>query len=1531
MMRANATASPAGAQWSPLIPVSIVPAAAAGLPNGKVLLWSSYDRFAFGGTGQTYTVLFDPLTQLGTEALVTQTGHDMFCPGTTNLSDGSILVNGGENGTKTSIYNPSTNTWSSGALMNIGRGYEGNTLLEDGSIFTLGGSWGGGAAAAGGRNAELWTAAGGWKLLTGVPVDPAIGNDPAGVYRGDNHMWLFTAPNSQVLQAGPSAAMNWIDTTGNGHIMPAGNRGDDVYSQNGNAVMYDVGKILKLGGGPAYDTGAATASTYAIDINAGVTVRKLAPMAYPRVFANSVVLPNGQVLVVGGQTFSKLFSDDNSVLVPELWDPTTETFSTLPPIAVGRNYHSVALLLPDGRVMSGGGGLCGAGCVANHADVQILTPHYLLNADGTSATRPVINTAPLTATRGTSVAVTTDSPIASFALLRVGSSTHTVNNDQRRIPLQFSSTGTNAYALSLPTNPSVLLPGYYMLFAINANGVPSVSKMVQVTTSGAPKLTNPGTQATVSGTAAQLTLNAVPASGSLAFSATGLPPGLQINAATGAVTGTATTAGLYRVTVSAQDAVATTSTQFQWNIVALDVPVQYARLEAVTEINGNPWTSMAEFNLLDTNGALISRAGWTVTADSAELVGENAPPTNAIDGDASTIWHTQYQGGAPYPPHIFTVNLGAARNVGGFKYLPRPGGGNGTIAGWRFYTSTDGAAWTLVAQGSFANSATEKIVYPFGNAATTNQPPALSAVANQSNTVGQSVSLALAATDPDGDTLSYSATGLPAGATINAATGLISGTLTTAGTYNVTALVSDGRGGSASRAFVWTVAAVGGGGGSVQYVRLEAISEVNGNPWTSMAEFNVLDGSGVLISRTGWTVAADSVELVGENAPASNAIDGNASTIWHTQWKTASPPPPHTFTVNMGATHTVGGFKYLPRPAGNTGGNIAGWRFYTSPDGAVWTLVGQGTFANTSTEKIVYPFGSASTNQAPTLSAVANQSGSVGQSVSLALAATDPDGDTLSYSASGLPAGATINAATGVISGTLSTAGTYNVTAQVSDGRGGSASRSFVWTVAAAATNQSPTLNAVANQGNSVGQSVSLALTAADPDGDTLSYSATGLPAGTTINATSGVISGTFTTAGTYNVSAQVSDGRGGSASRAFVWTVGAAGSGGGTVQYVRLQAVSEVNGNPWTSMAEFNVLDSNGAILPRTGWVASADSVELVGENAPASNAIDGDASTIWHTQWKTASPLPPHTLTVNMGAAQAVGGFKYLPRPAGNTGGNIAGWRFYTSADGVAWTLVGQGTFANTSAEKIIYPFGSAVVDQPPTLSAVANQSNTVGQSVSLALAGSDPDGDALSYSASGLPAGATINAATGLISGTLTTSGTYNVTAQVSDGRGGSASRSFVWTVAVVSSGGGTVQYVRLEAISEVNGNPWTSMAEFNVLNTSGTVVSRAGWTVSADSAELVGENAPASNAIDGSASTFWHTQWQGGSTPLPHTFTVNMGSGVAVGGFKYLPRPAGNTNGTIAGWRFYTSTDGVAWALVGQGTFANTSAEKTVTLP
>src|SRR5205823_6346090 len=149
--------------------------------------------------------------------------------------------------------------------------------------------------------------------------------------RGDNHAWLF-AGNGFVFHAGPSAEMHWIDTSGNGAIYDAGPRGDDQYSINGQAVLYDIGKVLKTGGAPGYEFTNATAATYVIDYTNDLIVRKTAYAAYPRAYASGVVLPNGQVLIVGGATQPVTFSDDTAILVSELWDPVSETFTQLNPM-----------------------------------------------------------------------------------------------------------------------------------------------------------------------------------------------------------------------------------------------------------------------------------------------------------------------------------------------------------------------------------------------------------------------------------------------------------------------------------------------------------------------------------------------------------------------------------------------------------------------------------------------------------------------------------------------------------------------------------------------------------------------------------------------------------------------------------------------------------------------------------------------------------------------------------------------------------------------------------------------------------------------------------------------------------------------------------------------------------------------------------------------------------------------------------------------------------------------------------------------
>lgn len=477
---ATAAGDTAASSWTPLKTLTLVPAAAAHLPDGKMLFWSSHNRFDFNSSvGRTYTSVFDPVTMTATETLVTNTGHDMFCPGIANLPDGRIHVTGGNTSQQTSLYDPRTGSWSAGVSMNIARGYQGSVTLSNGSVLTYGGSWSGGI---GGKDGEVWTD-GGWRRVASLIAGPLLTEDVQGAYRSDNHGWFFATANGRVFHAGPSKTMHWIDTVGAGSITSAGLRGTSATdAMNGTAVMYDVGRILTVGGAPSYQDSPATSAANVIDIrSATASVRTIAPMAFARALHSSVVLPNGQVVVIGGQGIARPFSEDQAVLRPELWDPRTETFTQLKAMAVARVYHSVALLLPDGRVLAGGGGLCGDGCAGNHPDVQILTPPYLLDPDGTTAVQPQITAAPTQAALGTTLSVSTDSAVGAFALVRLSSITHSVNNEQRRVPLSFSASASgNSYQVAVPADSGVVVPGYWMLFALSPNGVPSKAKIVRI-------------------------------------------------------------------------------------------------------------------------------------------------------------------------------------------------------------------------------------------------------------------------------------------------------------------------------------------------------------------------------------------------------------------------------------------------------------------------------------------------------------------------------------------------------------------------------------------------------------------------------------------------------------------------------------------------------------------------------------------------------------------------------------------------------------------------------------------------------------------------------------------------------------------------------------------------------------------------------------------------------------------------------------------------------------------------------------------
>jgi hypothetical protein len=179
-------------------------------------------------------------------------------------------------------------------------------------------------------------------------------------------------------------------------------------------------------------------------------------------------------------------------------------------------------------------------------------------------------------------------------------------------------------------------------------------------------------------------------------------------------------------------------------------------------------------------------------------------------------------------------------------------------------------------------------------------------------------------------------------------------------------------------------------------------------------------------------------------------------------------------------------------------------------------------------------------NQRPVVTNPGDQTNDEGEGVTLDIVASDPDGDVLTFSASGLPPGLSIDTSSGQISGTLpaGSAGVYNVTVTADDGNGGSDSASFTWTVNGPG-NQLPVVTNPGNQTNAEGRGVKLNITASDPDGDALTFSASGLPPGLSIDTGTGQIAGTLTfeSAGVYNVRVTVSDGAA-STRLTFRWTV---------------------------------------------------------------------------------------------------------------------------------------------------------------------------------------------------------------------------------------------------------------------------------------------------------------------------------------------------------------------------------------------------------
>jgi Domain of unknown function (DUF1929)/Glyoxal oxidase N-terminus len=447
--------------WSPTIDVGVIGIHAALLHTGKVLLYE-YDEN--NGLGSKAT-LFDPKTNLATRVNI-PFPRNVVCSGLSILPDGRILTTGGEpysavgvdayRGISAStIFDPMTRAWSDAGHMAFARWYPSNVELPDGRTLVIGGR-----NATGTDNVEQLEifdpASAGWTTR------PPVADKQTGLYPRttvlSNGKVLVTRQSGVAMTFDPRTdAWKRVD------VLMEGKRA------NGSVVVLPgLHQIMSAGG--INRAGVATDTAEVIDMSSSTPQWTYTDsMSYARVNTNLVLLGDGTVLAVGGGT---TMGPSGAVKNAELYDPASGSWTTMAAQSATRTYHSTALLLPDGRVLSAGA----TSGLPEQTTVDIYSPPYLFRGS-----RPAISSAPTTIGYGRSLNIGTmnASEISRVALIRSGAVTHSVNFDQRYVDLHFTIGAESVTAMS-PVSANQAPPGYYMLVIVNSRGVPSIARFVRL-------------------------------------------------------------------------------------------------------------------------------------------------------------------------------------------------------------------------------------------------------------------------------------------------------------------------------------------------------------------------------------------------------------------------------------------------------------------------------------------------------------------------------------------------------------------------------------------------------------------------------------------------------------------------------------------------------------------------------------------------------------------------------------------------------------------------------------------------------------------------------------------------------------------------------------------------------------------------------------------------------------------------------------------------------------------------------------------
>ena len=455
---------------------------AALLPDGRVMTFGT-DGDGTQGASMIYD-LWDP-TKGTTAASHTTVGNntqtDFFCcamllipkNGKLILTGGDITRNGRRNFSTAdvNIFNPRRNLFGTTVPMRRPRWYPTLTTLPDARVLVHGGRERRDLQdpkAGGNLTPEVYTAERSFQdELTGATSEAAYGTD-----------WYyphtFVTPKGRVWFATEAGRHFILDTDGTGAIKELP-RITETRFEAAAAFAWNQGRAVITGG---HAGGFATDRTWNVnlwkqepEVTPGPTLNQ------PRTEHDATILADGSVLISGGSArWNRLDGVGDQA---ELWEPRTKAFRPVARAGQPRLYHSTALLLPDATVLTAGGGSPGP---VTQLNGELYYPPYLFKKDGSGelADRPELRWAEaIRYNRDSQIGVRHGKPIREVRLVKTGAVTHANNMDQRTIRLEFSQSDTVITARG-PYNSAWATPGYWMLFLIDSDGVPSVARIIKL-------------------------------------------------------------------------------------------------------------------------------------------------------------------------------------------------------------------------------------------------------------------------------------------------------------------------------------------------------------------------------------------------------------------------------------------------------------------------------------------------------------------------------------------------------------------------------------------------------------------------------------------------------------------------------------------------------------------------------------------------------------------------------------------------------------------------------------------------------------------------------------------------------------------------------------------------------------------------------------------------------------------------------------------------------------------------------------------